>query len=444
MIEKSWSGGPRLGKYTRDIQQIRQERGWRIWLISKPIDWVTTPLYIGITVSYFVYYFLQPSETIRQDWWKGPLIALSMLSLAFIDRFEFWLYGEKVPFKKALGLLLLRVLFIQAVVLISGYDFSDVLYTLMPLTVSTYFGMVACYWVAALNILYEVGRFGYTTQIERKPDPAGMEGFISYILILVFIIALAKVINEEKKMRNRAELLLDELADSHRQVAELATTEERNRIAREIHDSLGHYLTVVNIQLEKAITFRTKNPEEAEQAVVNAKRLANEALEEVRRSVGTLRKTQSAFSLKSALGEMLENMQGHTLSIDLIINGSENGFSSENLMILYRGAQEAMTNIQRHSKATKATLALDFTAQEGKLRVSDNGRGFKTDTLQPGIQGGFGLLGLRERVELVGGSLAIESQPEKGTSLTLSVPKNPLFKQILSSPKLKEVQVSYE
>ena len=102
---------------------------------------------------------------------------------------------------------------------------------------------------------------------------------------------------------------------------ELATAKERNRLAREIHDGLGHYLTIINVQLEKALTYRERNPAEEEQAVRDAKRLASEALQDVRHSVSALRATDEAFVLTPAIHALVERLRAAQRAVELRIEG---------------------------------------------------------------------------------------------------------------------------
>jgi signal transduction histidine kinase len=244
---------------------------------------------------------------------------------------------------------------------------------------------------------------------------------------------MAQLINRERASRARAEQLLAELAVSHQQLqdyteqaVELAAAIERNRLARDIHDSLGHYLTVINVQLEKALALRGSHPEQEDQAVRNAKSLASEALQDVRHSVSTLRATREGFSAHRALVTLLDNMQGSQPGIELRVEGSEDGFSPESLRTLYRAAQEGLTNIQKHARATKVKVELQLGSQEATLRLCDDGQGFDPIILQdlvPGREGGYGLEGVRERLELIGGHFQLQSSPGAGTHLRASVPK---------------------
>jgi signal transduction histidine kinase len=253
-------------------------------------------------------------------------------------------------------------------------------------------------------------------------------------MVLLFIFSIAFLIRQERTSKLEAEKLLGELELSHqqlqnyaRQVAESATIEERNRLAREIHDSLGHYITVVNVQLEKAIAFRDTNPAEADQAIKDAKHLASEALNDVRQSVSALRTTPEKFSLTESLDTLVKHMENDRLTIDLEIGGNENDFSRQSLVTLYRAAQEGLTNIQKHAHANHVTIRIKLEDQEASLSIIDNGQGFDPTTLSGQDMGThYGLQGIKERMELVRGSFTVESTPNEGTSLLVTVPKNPM------------------
>jgi signal transduction histidine kinase len=154
--------------------------------------------------------------------------------------------------------------------------------------------------------------------------------------------------------------------------------------------------------------------------------LAREALQEIRRSVATLRDIPGPFSLSQALTELVDNMNTGQFSIELDIQGDEAGFSRHSLMTLYRAAQEGLTNIQKHAQASQVTVRIRLDAQEAGLFIEDNGQGFDPNTLTDKAGAHYGLQGVRERLELIRGSLKLESAPGQGTSLFITVPKNPL------------------
>jgi len=196
--------------------------------------------------------------------------------------------------------------------------------------------------------------------------------------------------------------------------AELATATERNRLARDIHDSLGHHLTVIAVQLEKVEAFRQREPEVADQALADARQSTRYALEEVRQSVGALHDAGN-FALGAALRKLVAGLDGR-LAVELDVDGDEQRFAGPALLALYRAAQEGLTNARRHAGATRVTVRVRLAEHTASLTVADDGRGLD------GAEPGFGLRGMAERVRSVGGSLSIESDPGRGTRLVASVP----------------------
>lgn len=254
----------------------------------------------------------------------------------------------------------------------------------------------------------------------------------SLVITLIFVTylggyGLAYALLQEGRARKETQHLLRELADSNEQLtryaaeaAQLATMRERNRIAREIHDSLGHYLTIVGVQLEKAIAFEAVNRDETAQAMRAAKHLTDQALAEVRQSVGALRDTDDAFTLHMALRTLAQNMAQNGLDVDFHWRGNENGFSEKQLFTLFRAAQEGLTNVQKHAQAQRVQLNVSLDAETAVLQLTDDGIGFDPETIQ---HGRYGLQGLRERIELVQGALTLQRGPTGGTQLVVTIPK---------------------
>jgi two-component system NarL family sensor kinase len=205
--------------------------------------------------------------------------------------------------------------------------------------------------------------------------------------------------------------------------AELGAVEERNRLAREIHDTLAQGLAGIALQLETADALLENNsdPQRARLAVNQALSLARENLEEARRSVLDLR----AAPLEGhTLGEALEALSEMTSSQNKIqvayqVTGSNQPLPARVEVGLYRMAQEALSNVVRHANADQAVLRLTITPTQAELVIEDDGRGF--DPLQL-AEGHFGLIGLNERARLLGGRLNLNSSPGQGTRLTARVP----------------------
>jgi len=420
-----------MGVVNNPVRRLRQERGWTWWLAPKPFDLVSSGLYLCVMAGFF--YNLLFGRGYPIAWWQVPLMVCTTLALLSVDRLEYWRYGEETPARAAVYFLLVRIVLIEAVTWLDHLDLSPFLYLIVPYLACLHFGyavgylLVGFYWV-----LYIVRH--YLNSPEWLSNSTEIHYLALFTIGLIFSISLAQTVVKERTSRARAEQLLLELEDSHRQlkvyseqVAELATTRERNRLARDIHDSLGHYLTVINVQLEKAQAFRDKEPQAADQAIIDAKRLASEALQDIRSSVGALRTQQELFSCSAAVTALVEQVGNSQFSIDLNIVGSEEGFSKRVLLTLYRAAQEGLTNIQKHARASNVHLRLAFDETEASLTLSDDGCGFepaRLQHLQPDRSGGYGLQGVQERLELVGGHLEVESSPGKGTTLFVTAPKD--------------------
>ncbi len=360
-------------------------------------------------------------------------MTVTSVALLAVDRVEYFFYGEETPIRAAIFLLLTRIVFIEILSWLDQFKYTPFLYLIVLFLACLSFGELVGYGLAVLAwVVYFVKHMYYST--DWLSNGTELHYLVLFTVGVVLVITVARVVTKEKASRTRAEELLAELEVSHRQlkeyagqVAELATTRERNRLARDIHDTLGHYLTVINVQLEKAIVFRDKKPEEADQAVSDAKRLASEALQDVRRSVGALRTSQELPEFTPSLNELVERVQSDTCKVELNMEGDENSFSKQKLLVLYRAVQEGFTNIQRHADASHIWIDLRFGDQEATLILRDNGHGFdraRWKLVEPGRDSGYGLQGVQERLELVGGSLQVESEPGQGTMLRVTLPKN--------------------
>ena len=242
---------------------------------------------------------------------------------------------------------------------------------------------------------------------------------------MAFVFVFSRIALREQRARGDNERLVGALAGANARLTaqavhaeQLARAEERNRIAREIHDGLGHYLTVVHIQLEAARSYLTSDPDRALGALGRAQHLTHEGLGEVRRSVALLRGSAPVRPpLLEALGALIDESTAAGVATRIRVEGAPRRLAEPVEFTLYRAAQEALTNARRHARASCITVTVGFADPAAvRLRVEDDGVGAS----DPG--GGFGLVGLRERAELVGGALAITTGPGQGFAVELAVP----------------------
>ncbi|MCH8110065.1 MAG: GAF domain-containing sensor histidine kinase [Chloroflexi bacterium] len=207
------------------------------------------------------------------------------------------------------------------------------------------------------------------------------------------------------------------------QSAELGAVEERNRLAREIHDTLAQGLAAIALQLETAEAHLDANSDlvHVQRAVHQALSLAQGNLEEARRSVLDLRAAPlEGRSLTEALATLTrEHSQNGQLEIDFDPVGGARPLPPRIEAGLYRIAQEALTNAATHSNATKVVVRLVTTPQEIELSVEDNGKGFEPSEI-PSKH--YGLVGINERARLLGGNMSLESSVGVGTRIEVHVP----------------------
>ncbi len=371
----------------------------------------------------------QPLPPYR-EWIMIGLLALML----FIERFELTRDPQPTPQPLAIGLVIVRAALVQGVVALDCTKLGIILYPVVPFAaffalevdVSRFIGMG--YWLWAVVRTWQLDSEGLRT------NPDFLTVVVIYTLLMIFMQVIARHIDRDQRSRQQMQRLLDELEASHRQlqsyadrVAELAAAAERIRLARDIHDSLGHYLTAISIQLEKAQVYRARSPEQADQAIRDARQTARAALQDVRQSVSALRASDDKFSLQKSLADLVGRVDRDTLAVDFHLEGDESDYAGPVLTTLYRVAQEGLTNVQKHARARHVTLDVRLGDTEAWLTLRDDGTGFDTGALADlpsSPEHSFGLQGLQERLELVRGQMRITSDPSRGTELAVIVPKH--------------------
>jgi signal transduction histidine kinase len=342
-------------------------------------------------------------------WWLALVFSAALLAL-----YHYW--PENHPL--FLGLQLLLIAALQAfnmVGMILGFTFAVHAVIIYP-------NRKAIPWIGALSLV-TVGLYAlHTNWVEAMLVGIGIS--LGYAAFAYFTYARVSAETERRK----SEALLAELRVAHDQLKaytdraeELAVAQERNRLAREMHDTLGHRLTVAAVQLEGAQRLIPNDPDKAARMVGTVRQQVSEALTELRRTVATLRTPLEAdLPLSVALTRLARDFEESTsLSVHLELPEKlPDELPDSHRLALYRAAQEGLTNVQRHAHASQAWLRL--TCEEGviALTIADNGNGFPASDDLPG----FGLRGLRERAAQLDGELHLEGRPGGGAQLTLRLP----------------------
>jgi signal transduction histidine kinase len=206
--------------------------------------------------------------------------------------------------------------------------------------------------------------------------------------------------------------------------AHAAAFAERQRLAREIHDSLGQAFTAILVQLRSVEATLGDEPELARSALGQVRDLAHDGLADTRRAVDALRpQAFERFDLATALRRaVVQATLGTPLEVDCTVRGEVYALPIDTALQLLRIAQEALCNTLKYAGAQRLTLALTFEAEQLELCVQDDGRGFEVE--QAAAAGGFGLLSMRARAAAIGAELTISSAPGQGTTLLVALPHN--------------------
>jgi signal transduction histidine kinase len=374
----------------------------------RPVPWAVAVVYGAVLVG-GVYWSLVGEELARPGHLAGFVAVLALLLGVEVAERRHW--PVATPPLAAAGLLGVRVALFVAAALFDGSGTSRALLVLVPFVAYFAFGRATSVALAAACLALIVTGFSLSTPGWYR-DAEYVSDLLMFTIGLVLAVCMAAVATAERDARARLERTLD-------RVAELSAAMERSRVARDIHDSLGHHLTAIAIQLEKATAFADRDPALAAGALADARGSARDALAEVRRSVHALREEAPPFSLRDALADLARDAGEPAVTVT--VTGEPDRYDTAALTALYRVAQEGLTNARRHAQATAVTVSAAFDEAGARLVVADDGRGFAS----PGE--GFGLLGMRERVELAGGAVRVDSGHGAGTVITVTIPRAPAW-----------------
>lgn len=229
---------------------------------------------------------------------------------------------------------------------------------------------------------------------------------------------IAEDITEEKQLRQNMEYYVKQITR--------AQEDERLRVSRELHDDTAQLLATLSRDLDSLITDKSalKNPEV--EKLKKIREMADSALKGVRRFSQDLRPSiLDDLGLVPALEWLIANLENdQKVSTSVKLVGSSRRLSPEIELTVFRIAQEVMSNIRRHSGATEVELRIDYSDDALTLIVTDNGQGFNVPerTSDLALSGKLGIIGMRERARLVGGTLIVQSEKDAGTTVTLRVP----------------------
>lgn len=336
-----------------------------------------------------------------------PLALISLSAYTILQKYILLGWFVLQPMRETLGLVMLLSVWIvfQFILLFTAWQYSM---AWVELT-----GIVLCLVDAGLSVSFIA---------PTSPLYPFFIGIVAARLCAVTGVTLGLV---WLMIRQRA--LRGELADANLKLAQAASTAEqlaasyeRNRLARELHDTLAHSLSGVTVELEAVDALWDTNEPHARTMLQQALQNTRSGLTEARRALRELRASPlEDLGLSLAVANLAESVANRSgLQLDLSVPPRTENLSPVVEQCVYRVAQEALTNVTRHANATRVRVALERVNGHIILTVADNGRGFNPAQVESTR---YGLAGMRERAEIGGGELEVESAHQQGTTVRLTI-----------------------
>lgn len=298
---------------------------------------------------------------------------------------------------------------------------EPLLMLLIPLVLMAWaYGRKGALWGSTWTSLLHVGTGLWALQL----DLSGRALWAREVMRLALIYAVPLVVSILARRERRQ---MAALAEAHARlqrhaatVEQLAVSRERVRLARDLHDTLAHSLAALAVQLEALRTVQAHDPAQAQRVAEEALALARAGLDESRRAIQSLRADPvAALGLVGAVRGLLQGLETRTgVAVELAVAGEENDLTTDEASALYRIAEEALNNIERHAGAHKVSARLAFGDDRTDLEIADDGVGF--DPAAVG-EDRYGLMGMRERAALIGATYEVTSIPGQGARVVCSL-----------------------
>ncbi len=336
----------------------------------------------------------------------GIYLVIGIIRLAFLKKSEF---------RKNKALVLTFILDIASIYLLEHYSrfqinyFFHSFYIILLLEISVILDRKNSLMISIITVI--ISLIKYTMLVNYMPNLVNISQMAFFTLLNILILIIAAFAQYYRKEKEKTDKLYKELLHTHKRLKEyadevekLTIIEERNRIARDIHDTLGHSMTAIIMEIEMAYHLMNDDLDKAKQFLDNAKASSREGLVKIREVVETLKPDDKIIGGISSIKELICEFSSKTgIDINLKINGNIIKVSYEVNLVLYRTIQEALTNAVRHGKAAGINVLLQFSNKQVNFIISDNGLGCN-DVIH-----GFGLKGMKERINSLNGKLETES-----------------------------------
>lgn len=383
------------------------------------IDWLIFSLRCGWYGTGLTYYYVYMERLGELSYIEFSVIV----SLGFIVPMLFWRPGYRNPTLYAIAELIVSGGFSIYLNMYLGINLTTSIILMPILMVGYLMTKKTAPWVIPLFvILLPANR--YWTVVNP------FQFYLQYIDVLIFFV-IGVGFNLITKSQKRYKFLLEEnmkqvelieqqnraLEQYATEVEKLALVEERNRMARDLHDSIGHHFTSVTVGLDALSYMIESQPKVAAEKVRSLAEVARTGLTEVRRTIHQIAPSEENELLSFQLEKLVNEFGEHTSTeVEFGIEGDEPNLAPHLKLLLVRCLQECMTNAKRHGEALFIKVGVHFLEEDVQLVVFNNGKGMDTEKF------GFGLTMMKNRLEEKNGLLAIESNGVEGVTVTCSLP----------------------
>jgi two-component system sensor histidine kinase DesK len=363
------------------------------------------------------------NDVFRKNTGLGPYVWIVFYILPF-----YFIFRTSSRVQIAIGIAMVILFFVCYLLSFVSKGWLVYVWASMQIAISTVMGFLFGYIYFSLFLAYFIGNLRnraafftlYTVHLVSTlaavnygfatldPDLIKQIPFVLLNLLAVILLPFTTY------NKNKEDRLLGQLEDANKRISELVKLEERQRIARDLHDTLGQKLSLIGLKSELAMKLVNQNPRQAQAEMRDVRETARTALNEVRQMVAEMRGVKLEEEIERAR-QMLAAAE-----IELVLEGDPKleGVSLIHEHVVCMCLKEAVTNIAKHSHAARCSVSIEPGHAELAVRIRDDGAGFDPRTAQTR---GHGLKGMRERLEFVNGSLDIQSSAE-GTVITVRVP----------------------
>ena len=399
---------------------------------------------IGIYLTASTYAILINNPSYMHDWRGVTCIGLTVLAfLIYVVQFRMSLKMDwPPPLRYAVGLWVSLYLVVILLTLINTSFVWD-FYVVYAISFGLFGGVRLLLAVSSMALTM----FAFQGLLIWPPTGAALVGIASQTLTLFsitgFNMLFQRLIGERFERNELFKKLAQansELEETHRQLAqsvaqeqELAVLRERTRLAREMHDTIGHALVLISVKLEAAQRLRERDPERCDGELESTKQIARETMTALRASIADLRSpTLEHAHINHALSRSASELAQRTgLRVTYTLQADIDLLPESVEETLWKVSQEAFTNIEKHAHASHVQVRISWQDEKLLMLIHDDGIGLPQQLCQPqkdnsledsSPEGHYGLRGMFERVEAIGGHLTLHSGKEQGTTIEVELP----------------------